>query len=358
MADFTIDELRIPSSIDSADAADFIEMTAVRNAIEADTVGNRDLAYEAAELLPTWKNQKYSPQRLFVARTDGRIVARAIHELGDSADSKIAWLTVEVLPEYRGIGIGSALFEQLLQVTDELGKTVLQSFAMSRADVPGERLPAPTGFGAVPLDAPGTQFLLHRGFRLEQVERMSRLELPVDREGLERHLIDSAQAAGTDYRVVLWTGATPGRWLDDLAVLHQRMSTDAPTAGLDMDEELWDAERVRATDALLAESPRTRLTAAVEHLPSGRLVGYNELEVPPERHRPVQQADTLVLREHRGHRLGMLVKAANLEHLREVAPGHPSIVTFNAEENRHMLAVNEALGFAAFGYEGEWQRER
>jgi hypothetical protein len=45
MTAFTIDELPIPATIDAPDAADFIEMTEVRNAIEADTVGCRELAY-------------------------------------------------------------------------------------------------------------------------------------------------------------------------------------------------------------------------------------------------------------------------------------------------------------------------
>jgi hypothetical protein len=68
------------------------------------------------------------------------------------------------------------------------------------------------------------------------------------------------------------------------------------------------------------------------------------------------QYATLVRREFRGHRLGMLVKIANLAQLERVDPGHPSILTFNAEENRHMLDVNEALGFRAFGSAGCWRR--
>lgn len=78
---------------------------------------------------------------------------------------------------------------------------------------------------------------------------------------------------------------------------------------------------------------------------------------PAERERTVDQDDTIVLVEHRGHRLGMLLKAANLAQLERLRPGHPSIVTYNAEENRHMLTVNEALGFEPFVYEGAWRKD-
>jgi GNAT superfamily N-acetyltransferase len=78
--------------------------------------------------------------------------------------------------------------------------------------------------------------------------------------------------------------------------------------------------------------------------------------VPREAHRAVSQEDTLVLREHRGHRLGMLLKVANLQALHRSMPGYPSVITFNAEENRHMLRVNEELGFVPIGYEGAWRR--
>lgn len=68
-------------------------------------------------------------------------------------------------------------------------------------------------------------------------------------------------------------------------------------------------------------------------------------------------ATGMEMREHRGHRLGMLLKIANIQHLQERHPGHPQITTFNAEENRFMLDVNEAVGFVAFAYEGAWLKK-
>ncbi len=49
---FTIEELPIPASLDSPDAVGFIEMVAVRNAVEAETLGSTALEVTAQELLP------------------------------------------------------------------------------------------------------------------------------------------------------------------------------------------------------------------------------------------------------------------------------------------------------------------
>jgi RimJ/RimL family protein N-acetyltransferase len=59
----------------------------------------------------------------------------------------------------------------------------------------------------------------------------------------------------------------------------------------------------------------------------------------------VFQWGTLVAAGHRGHRLGMATKAHNLLWVMAEEPGRTSLVTTNAEVNRHMIAVNEALGF-------------
>ena len=49
-------------------------------------------------------------------------------------------------------------------------------------------------------------------------------------------------------------------------------------------------------------------------------------------------------REHRGHRLGTLVKVANLERLLDVAPEARRVHTWNADTNTYMVAINELDG--------------
>ena len=355
MTDFPIERIVIPPHLDHSGAADFIATVEVRNSAEADGYGTDELSVSAAELLPTWLDQEYEPKQLFAVRVEGRIVARAVYEIRTVAEDGIAWVDVQVHPEFRRRGIGTALADYLEKLAAEDHRSKLVVYTVSKA-ADGERLESPTGFGSVPAGNSEVRFLLGRGFNLEQVERASRVALPVPARAIDE-LIDRAQStAGADYHLHQWIGRTPDRWLDDMALLFTRMSTDAPNAGLEEPEDVWTRQRLIDYEDRAEAGPKTVVVSVVEHLSTGCLVGMTELGVPIEPHRPVFQNDTIVLKEHRGHRLGMLMKAANIRLLQSAAPGHPSIMTFNAEENRHMLDVNEAVGFEPMGYAGAWKK--
>jgi hypothetical protein len=63
-----------------------------------------------------------------------------------------------------------------------------------------------------------------------------------------------------------------------------------------------------------------------------------------------------VLRAHRGNRLGMYLKAANLLAVPAAWPSVERIYTWNAEENSPMLSVNIELGFTPAGRVAAWQK--
>ena len=69
------------------------------------------------------------------------------------------------------------------------------------------------------------------------------------------------------------------------------------------------------------------------------------------------QHDTAVMGSHRGHRLGLLLKAELMSWLSEAEPQIESIDTWNAESNDHMIAVNEALGYRVLGRMLQFQRD-
>ncbi|MDQ0726501.1 GNAT family N-acetyltransferase [Microbacterium sp. W4I20] len=350
---FTLSALTVPESIHSPDAADFIGMAVVRNTVEAEQRGASTEVFTAEELLPTWKDEN-TPLVGFVAKVGGRVVARGNVALPVGAGE--CWAAVSVLPEYRNRGIGSALYERLEQVARSEGRMTVQNQTSFAADaLSGATHAAPTGFGAVPAELTSTRFLHGHGFSLEQVGRLSGLSLPVDPQAFSALLAD-AEAAADGYRTVSWQGRTPEDWLQGIALVRTRMSTDAPNAGIEQTEDVWTADRVRAMDDRWESSPRTRLTTIAVDDGTGQIAGFTELDVPPEPHRPVEQIDTLVLRDHRGHRLGMLMKLTNIRELGDRFPDHVLIETMNAEENRHMLDVNEAVGFVPLSYAARWKK--
>jgi len=354
---FTIDELAVPESLEGPGGDAFREHVRVRNAVEVDVLGTDLLTPSVEELWPEYRSNPTRERVHLTASVDGVAVGRAMVTTRPHSPGAGAYLAVDVLPEHRGRGIGAALLDRVESAAVAVGETSLKFSIPHAASTEGPRIASPTGFGELPERDPGVAFLLRHGYSLEQVVRISVLDTDGLAPRIDDLLRDVEKSAGDDYRLVAWVGPTPAEWLDDLATLRTRMSTDTPMAGLAAPPDPWDVARVADHDALVGERSETVLTTAARHVPSGRLVGFSEIVVPPARPAAVQE-DTLVVREHRGRRLGMLMKVANARDLVAVSPRTEAIVTWNAEENRPMLDVNERMGFRPIGYEGGWLKQR
>jgi GNAT superfamily N-acetyltransferase len=316
--------------------------------------GDDEHRFEPAGALPYWQDQTDWRIDAFLARVDGEVVASCSAEFGLEPGATAGGMNVRVREDMWGQGIGSQLVPFLESRIREAGRGTVQGWT-EHPESPGERIVAATGAGSVPADHVA-RFLVRHGFVLEQAFRGSRLHIAeaIDVVGA---LTDRARtAAGADYRTVSWEMPTPPEFIDDYAWMKSRMSTDAPNGEVDVAEEVWDAGRVQRLDAKDAAGGFRRFTTAAQHVPSGRLVAFTDLYVRPGRSSVARQDDTLVVREHRGHSLGMLVKGELLLALHRDLPDITTIETFNAEENRNMLAINEAMGFAPVLYAGEWQK--
>ena len=81
------------------------------------------------------------------------------------------------------------------------------------------------------------------------------------------------------------------------------------------------------------------------HRKTGVLGGHTMMMT--DRYRPTWafQGDTAVAREHRGHRLGLLLKIDMMRWLAEAEPQITEITTWNHADNRYMIDVNEAIGY-------------
>ena len=148
----------------------------------------------------------------------------------------------------------------------------------------------------------------------------------------------------------------PDELLHGWAELTSSLATEAPVGELELEPETVSVEVVREREETLARQGRTKYNT-VALSASGEVVAYSDLATTVHEPDRAYQWGTLVRRAHRGHRLGVAVKVANLRLLQRERPDLRRLTTYNAEVNSHMIGVNEVLGFRPVGRLGDFQKK-
>jgi len=267
-------------------------------------------------------------QHAFAVMVDGETVAAAAVTLPKLDNLHVAYVSVGVVPEHRRRGLGAALLDQVQRLCGEHGRHTMQA----EVDVP------------IDTDhSPGSAFLTAHGFTVGISDLHRVLDLPVSADRLS-DLAHAAVAHHTAYTLVPWEDVTPDRYMAGFCALQEAFNEEAPSGDLDVEREVWDEERVRSRERRSqAQGRHQQCTAAV--MADGAVVALTEMvtsEGTPER---ALQGGTLVMPGHRGHRLGLATKVANLQHFQRRFPDVQAVHSWNAAENTHMVAINDALGF-------------
>ncbi|MGN6754505.1 MAG: GNAT family N-acetyltransferase [Intrasporangium sp.] len=259
-----------------------------------------------------------------VAVEDGVVLGGVMIYLPMEDNREIVWLVVDVDPAHRRRGVGRALV------------------AAAEAEVPADRhefiVPANVPADQVS-DHPYRRFAESVGYAVSTVSTERARAWPVDRARLDELAVSPA-----GYRLESYVDGVPEAYRPSLGVLKGLIDVDAPTGDIE-----WEASPVSpehyAEELRRHVASGRRLVESVALDASGGVVAYSEIVVPsvPERH--MTQEGTLVRSDHRGHRLGLAVKVANLQALLDLEVKSPSIRTGNDDANRHMIAINEQLGF-------------
>ncbi|MCC3281218.1 MULTISPECIES: GNAT family N-acetyltransferase [Arthrobacter] len=353
MTPLAVEPLVLPQSTESPDAGGFLAAAGLFNAHQREIWGNDDFCETPQAQLARLQSTPTRRRQLLVARSGSGQEILGVAQLNFPLTDNLHTGTVNVVVDARSRrrGIGAALCAAAGELASADGRRTLIAETEHPLDGGEERAGGgPASF--IPQDA-AASFASACGFSLELVERISRLDLPVDGPGEGF----PGSAAGAGYELVFWQDACPDALVDAYAQLRQKMSTDAPLGGLDLLPEVWDVPRVREAEGKARGMGYDVLVCAVRHTASGELAGHTVLEVARSNPAVAYQDDTLVLHRHRGNRLGMMMKAGNLRRLGQLFPEVQRVYTWNAEENRYMLAINLQLGFRAIGYSGEWQKE-
>jgi GNAT superfamily N-acetyltransferase len=360
--DVRIEQLWIPDTLDAPDAADFLAAVEVGRKVRMQTWGSDDLAYTPLEKLLELADP-YERQVILVAKVDGEIVGAVDIALPLTDNLDLAEFTLDILPEIQRQGVG----RKLLQAAEHLARSEGRTLILVDTNHPGAslhefekaQLVPGSGQGFVPLESREVEFARRTGYTLQHIEQFSSCLLPLDTK-LVAGLQAEAEAANNGrYRLHHWTDRCPDGWLEAVAVLENQAGADVdPSMETPIEQGMvFDGGILREAEEVTIAQGRRTVVTAVEHLASGSLVGLTTISVLAHRPDVVFQDDTLVLQEHRGNKLGLLIKVANMERLTEQFPDARVIYTWNAPENRYLLTVNQQLGFTTAGVTGIWQKE-
>ena len=163
-----------------------------------------------------------------------------------------------------------------------------------------------------------------------------------------------AEAAAADYELVRRVGPTPAAGLPEMVVLREAIN-DAPDA---LEYEAYPTERIAANEQALARRRQTQYAVVARHRGTGEPAGITLCAVDEFSPSVAHQEDTSVVRAHRGHRLGLLLKLDMIEWLRDERPEVVATETWNDVTNHHMIAVNERLGMRVVAHTSAFTRPR
>ena len=307
-----------------------------------------DIAAESWQVdtphLPAWSFGSFSgkwgqgydsyPRQCWLASdASGVAVGCYLLTLPEPENPTLATVILTVRPGRRRAGTGTDLLAHCAGQARAAGRTRLTGYAWDGS--PGAAFAAAAGARGGITDVSRTL----------EVDEALPARLTSLREGALRY------AAG--YSLLTWLGATPEEYLADVARVHAAMA-DAPRDE-GVEPSVWDVDRVRRFDATAAAHGVVFYSAAARDFKSGEFAALTQICTDPGAPGWGIQQVTAVRPEHRGHRLGLLVKIAMLELLASEVPDVRRFITGNAGSNGHMISINEQLGFAVVGCLRSWE---
>jgi RimJ/RimL family protein N-acetyltransferase/GNAT superfamily N-acetyltransferase len=236
-----------------------------------------------------------------------------------------AFLTLVVHPGFRRRGLGLELITHARQRAAAEARKFIDSWALE--------------------GSAGASFARRVGAEPGFVDARRIVDLRTVPGGRFAELKAEAAEHATGYSLTSWAGPTPEDRLGQVAHVLNAMN-DAPREEGWFEDDIWDADRVRTRGDMRIRLAGFRgYAVGAIHDETGEMAALTQVSVDPAVPSWGHQGMTAVTRPHRGHRLGLLTKAAMLEWLAAAEPQLERIETTNVEVNSYMIAINEALGY-------------
>ena len=254
--------------------------------------------------------------------------------INEPEQAHLRWTDLIVGVGHRRRGIGRALFRHLVEAVDgQPGELVFIGQG-------NDRVPAGEAFARSLGGTPGLPMKINQ-LVLAEVDRAK--------------LTEWAAIAPAGYRLE-WV--LDGRVPDPLMPAYLEAANgmnDAPKGEIDFGEWKETEEQQREREDWLRQAGVAPWLIVVVHEPTGEGAGFTAVTYDPKIPHVIGQQGTATVPAHRGHRIGMWMKAVMLERILAERPQAMFVRTGNANVNEQMLDINTKLGFRHAWQSTLWQ---
>jgi GNAT superfamily N-acetyltransferase len=273
---------------------------------------------------------------VFVARDRAERLAGygvAARNLKDTENPHIRWSEIAVRPEHRRRGLGRALFGRVLGSFEGQGDTLVLISETT------DRVPSGEAFAKAIGAKPGLPMKLNQ-LDLRAVDRTK--------------VAEWSRATPKGYRLVRIDDTVPNEFVKAYIQASEGIN-DMPRGEIAFNDWKLTEAQIRQRESFFKQAGLTWwLLLAIDDR-TGEGVGFTEVEFNPLDPHTIQQEGTAVVAAHRGHNIGLWLKAVMLERILAERPDSRFVRTGNANVNAQMLAINDKLGFTYAWQNTLWQ---
>ena len=251
----------------------------------------------------------------------------------ETENAHARWTEVNVLPGHRRRGVGRALLRAAVEACLEQGDDLV--FFGQTSD----RVPSGEAFAKSIAASAGLPMKLNQ-LVIAEVDRAK--------------LAVWAQLDPPGYRLERADNVVPDRLVQPYLDAANAMN-DMPKGDLRFADQKFTEEQLRSRESWLAQAGIQGWLIVAIHEATGEGAGFTEVSYDPRVGHVIQQGGTGVTVAHRGHRLGLWMKAVMLDRILRERPAAKFIRTGNANVNKNMLEINTLLGFRQAWSSTIWQ---